>query len=240
MTSPLQLHALDGEQLNGKVGPSEHRALHFSKGQETRDLGDLRPCLFPNLDSTSPCNGRWQSTEVPFRDIARLHSFGKEHKVSSLTVLQLAWALVLRSYVEGESVYFGCNVSSEETVMSGLSDTCNSPIRYFPCYVEFGKSGSLLEALRRMQEDSSKPQIQLPASLPVDVVGKAKTQHTRLFDTAVLYLESKQQNHSTASKSVMKNGAVQGLSEVSDKAISHYLFISKPRLRVSTLTYRLV
>ena len=224
MTVPLQLHASDGKQLNGKGGSCEHGATEAPKKHETTTLGDLRPCLFPDLDATSAFNGRWQSTEVPFRDTALLHSFCQEHGVSSFAVLQLAWAMVLRCYLGSESVSFGCNVSSGETIINGLKGTYNPSVNNSACYVDFEGMGSLLELLRVMQANLSHTRSQRALSL-FDADGQASKRDPPLFDTAMSYQEIKQQDCSITNKPVFPNGAGQGLGKVINNPLGNHLFI---------------
>lgn len=230
MTVPLQLHAPGGKQLNGKV-TNEHQVPDFPKKLETRASGDVRLCLFPDLDRTSAFNGGWQSTEVPFRDTAHLHSFCQEHGVSTLAVLQLAWALVLRSYLGSESVSFGCNVLSGETVVNGLSGTCDPFVDDSACNVDFEEMDSLLKLLKTMQANLSQAQIQ-PAAFPFAAHRQPSKRDPQLFDTAMLYQEFKQQDCSIAGRSVYQTGAGQGLGKVSNNPVGNHLFINKPYLGV--------
>ncbi|KAL8829965.1 MAG: hypothetical protein Q9170_005952 [Blastenia crenularia] len=93
-----------------KSGPSEDEQLNIEAVQDIEALIDLPPTHFPCLDAKPGTNPSWQSTEIPFRHFTALQSFCDQYKVSSSSVLQTAWALLLRSYVGNPSVCFACQV----------------------------------------------------------------------------------------------------------------------------------
>ena len=203
----LQLHASDGNQLNGKG--SYEQVTKSPKKHETA-FGDPRSCLFPDLDATSEFDGRWQSTEVLFRDVALLDSFCQEHGVSSFAVLQLAWAVILRCYLGSESVSFNYTVLGEETVMNhhGTYPSVNA------CCVDFEGMGSLLDLLRVIQADlHSRNQ-----ALCLDTDGQTSKGDPRLFDTAMLY-QVKQQD---SIANVFPNGVGQGSGKVVTLDLSRF------------------
>ncbi|KAL8902464.1 MAG: hypothetical protein Q9207_004685 [Kuettlingeria erythrocarpa] len=71
-------------------------------------FADLPPSIFPCLDARPGRTQSWQSVEVPFKDTHSLTSYCNQHNVSSLAVLQAAWALLLRCYIGNPSVCFAC------------------------------------------------------------------------------------------------------------------------------------
>lgn len=202
----LQLHASNDNQLNGKG--SYEQVTKSPKKHETA-FGDLRSCLFPDLDTTSEFDGRWQSTEV-FRDTALLDSFCQEHGVSSFAVLQLAWAVILRCYLGSESVSFNYTVLGEETVNHhGTYPSVNA------CCVDFEGMGSLFDLLRVIQSDlHSRNQ---PA-LCLDTDGQTSKGDSQLFDTAMSY-QVKQQD---SIANVFPNGFGQGSGKVVTLGLSRF------------------
>ena len=93
-----------------RSGFSVDTHVHVEDAQDVEALLDLPLTNLPCLDSRPGANSYWQSTEIPFRDVDLLHSFCTLYSVSSLSVLQAAWALVLQCYVGNPSVCFACRV----------------------------------------------------------------------------------------------------------------------------------
>lgn len=71
----------------------------------------IPPSYFPCLDSRPGMQGAWQSTEVSFRDVNWLRAFCQDKHVSSLSVFQAAWALVLQCYLGNPKLCFACESS---------------------------------------------------------------------------------------------------------------------------------
>ncbi|KAL8849328.1 MAG: hypothetical protein Q9221_005679 [Calogaya cf. arnoldii] len=68
------------------------------KAEDAEDVQELLPPSYlPCLDAKPGANGSWQSAEIPFKDGVRLKSFCIQQKVSSCSILQLAWALKSKS-----------------------------------------------------------------------------------------------------------------------------------------------
>lgn len=117
-------------------GPS---VLH-PQVRNTEDHNHLPHSYFPCLDSRPGQNRAWQSNEVPFKDAVRVQSFCREHNVSSLSIFQAAWAMVLRCYLGSPSVCFASN-SSE------IAEDANSATVSL-CRMEFTETTSVLDVLK--------------------------------------------------------------------------------------------
>ncbi len=105
-----------------------------------QDHNDLPHSYFPCLDSRPGQNRAWQSNEVPFKDAVRVQSFCREHNVSSLSIFQAVWAMVLRCYLGSSSVCFASN-SSE------IAEDANSAT-VSVCRMEFTETTSVLDVLK--------------------------------------------------------------------------------------------
>lgn len=94
-------------------GPSLEDQFQVGDVQDLDASLDLPPTIIPCLDARPGANAVWQSTEIPFKDATALQSFCRRYNVSSLSILQAAWALVLRCYVGNPSICFACEIFKE-------------------------------------------------------------------------------------------------------------------------------
>lgn len=118
--------------------------LHSQVG-DTEDHNDLPPSYFPCLDSRPGQNKAWQSNEVPYKDAVRVQSFCREHHVSSLSIFQTAWAMVLRCYLGSPSVCFTSNSSK----LAEIENSATVSV----CQMEFAETTSMLDVLKAVHSE---------------------------------------------------------------------------------------
>ena len=132
--------------------------LHPQVG-DTEDHNHLPHSYFPCLDSRPGQNRAWQSTEVPYKDAVRVQSFCKEHDVSSLSIFQAAWAMVLRCYLGSPSVCF----TSKSSKTAGLANSATVRV----CQMDFAETTSMLDVLKAIHtKDLSSPSQPLQTRSP--------------------------------------------------------------------------
>lgn len=117
--------------------------------QDVEALFDLPPSNFPCLDASPGASTLWQSTEIPFRNVILLQSFCTQYNVSSFSVWQAAWALVLRCYLGNPSVCFACEVSKgpagiEKSMLPNMVDG-------LICKADIEAKVSAIDLLNRMR-----------------------------------------------------------------------------------------
>ena len=157
------------ENLARSHDPRIQASLHLTEG-DLEDIQRFPPSYLPCLDARSGRNGHWQSTEVPFKDIASLRSFCDRYRVSPLSVLQAAWALVLRCYIGDPYICFVCFSSTKAagTIHREFSDTFEGV-----CEAHWDGEMSVLEFLRavstrdgRKVSQALKTSLSLPSGQP--------------------------------------------------------------------------
>lgn len=149
----LTLHEKPSETLTPSPNLDAKATLHL-KAEGVEHVQELLPPSYlPCLDAKPGAHGSWQSTEVPFKDAVRLKSFCSQQKLSPRSVLQLAWALVLRCYVGNPSVCFACH--SSEGTGSTLDSTATTPDGSI-CKVDFQAETSLLGLLKEVEQQNSR------------------------------------------------------------------------------------
>ncbi|KAL8870782.1 MAG: hypothetical protein Q9174_003249 [Haloplaca sp. 1 TL-2023] len=92
--------------------PRQYTSVPPTIHLEPEDVENLRilpPSIFPGLDSRPGEGEQWQSTHIPFRDAVTLHAFCAQNDISAQSVVQAAWALLLRCYIGNPSVCFACS-----------------------------------------------------------------------------------------------------------------------------------
>lgn len=150
-------------------------------------FAELPPSIFPCLDARPGRGQSWQSVEVPFEDALSLTSYCHQNHVSSLAVLQAAWALVLRCYIGNASVCFASR-TVERPAMSSKSSTESSADTI--CKVDIDGELSALELIKgtRTIKHRSHPQLEglSPARQP------ETPEH--LVNTMLLFQESEEQD----------------------------------------------
>ncbi|TWU78458.1 nrps [Metarhizium rileyi] len=120
-------------------------------------LNGATPCTFPHL--AIHAQGRLESRGISL-DISRyqLSQFCAGSQLDLATVIQLAWAFVLRTYVGEDRVIFGySHVGRDELLMPDMKRYVGSLATFVPCLVDFSPMSSILDILwqlERMVKDS--------------------------------------------------------------------------------------
>ena len=168
----------------------------------TEDHNDLPHSYFPCLDSRPGQNTAWQSNEVPFRDAVRVHSFCREHHVSSLSIFQAAWAIVLRCYLGSPSVCFASN--SSETAEDANSATVGI------CQVEFAGASSMLNVVKGMNTKYF-PSPSQPSRIQSTLCGLSDAPNTMPINTS---LSHREKSRSLEHRLAVPELALRGLNNV--------------------------
>ena len=162
-----------------------HEALNYWKGF----LAGVQPCHFPFLQSkeisTAP-EQKYQTINVDIGKAAALHRFCGDHGVTVANILKTAWSLVLRTYTGSDSVSFGYLASGRDVPVPGIDDTIGLFINMLVCCVNVDKTTSVLDIIRKVQED-------FLHSLPYQHCSLAEIQHAlklsgqQLFNTSLSF-----------------------------------------------------
>ncbi|KAI5457580.1 hypothetical protein BGZ63DRAFT_427622 [Mariannaea sp. PMI_226] len=144
----------------------EEQSYDNGLGFWTQHLANVEPCflrvstgnnIVEAVANTGP-------VEVPHIDVEKLRDFCSKSEVTAATVIQTAWGLVLRRYTGAQSPCFG-NLCSGRDVPVNDADRIFGPlIGMVPCRVQFNSEDSVLETLKKVQDDylSSLPHQHFP------------------------------------------------------------------------------
>ncbi|KAK5624973.1 hypothetical protein RRF57_000689 [Xylaria bambusicola] len=124
-----------------------------AKAYWERYLMSAEPCTLPSSpprvmpqDTTQLCN-----FALPFGHTLR--EFCSQQELTPSNIFQLAWALVLRQYVNSESVCFGYMTSGRDAPIIGIDDIVGPIINMHICRVVMGPDETILGLLRKNQEN---------------------------------------------------------------------------------------
>lgn len=220
MTVSQHLPAAD--RVQSASATCESQGPHHPGRDRADRSRDLQPCYFPCLDSSSVFDGSWQSVEVPYRDALGLQSFYKKHRTSSLTVLQTAWALVLRCYIGGNSFYFGHVVPKAPSELNGAGHAWASNFDITTYHMEFEETDTVTAILHAKEADPSQAQVRQPTrSVCVDI--HAMEPCAPLYNTALQVQEVGSLPRSAGGKLILQDNASPGAGNVSKDLYHHRL-----------------
>lgn len=96
-----------------------------------RYLGGIEPCYVPSLGQAQGQGDKEpvRSIELQLGSDERLTEISKEHRVLAASILQTAWALVLKRHLGRESTCFGCQSLSYEDIVERPTSTHSFALR---------------------------------------------------------------------------------------------------------------
>ena len=108
-----------------------------------KHLKGVQPCQFPTLVSQHPIPNEWETTSVDLdTPYERLEAFAGEHRIDLSVILQVAWGLLLRTYIGADRVCFGCRIAGRNfPVDPTLSAAIIPALQYLPSRSRSGEIG---------------------------------------------------------------------------------------------------
>ncbi|KAL1853058.1 putative NRPS-like protein biosynthetic cluster [Paecilomyces lecythidis] len=116
-------------------------------------LQGLQPCHLPVLGQTAEKGHKLSEVEMQFQSFHELHEICERNSVTLASVIQAAWALVLRAYTNSKEVCFGYLSSGRDAPVDGIQDAVGTFINMLCCRVNLEPSKSLDEIPRNIQND---------------------------------------------------------------------------------------
>lgn len=117
-------------------------------------LTGIEPCFFPVLHDGVPGPHEVGSYELHVQDIATMQDFCKKFGVTLSSLLQLAWALVLHTYVGQSDVSFGVVASGRDVPVKGIDDAVGCFVNMLICRLELSDESTVHQLLERLQNHS--------------------------------------------------------------------------------------
>ncbi|KAJ6789157.1 hypothetical protein PWT90_06033 [Aphanocladium album] len=175
-----ELEASDA-QYRDVIHYLEAQSMEEAKDYWTTHLASAEPTYFPTLADSSESQQEEDTVEVQQLDASAVYAFCKEWELTPATIIQTAWALVLKHYSGCNAPCFGNISSGRDLPVDGVNEIAGPLICMLPCRVPFADQQTVMETMRSVQsnhakslsyqtfplaqrsdayEDSSKPQIQ--------------------------------------------------------------------------------
>ena len=117
-------------------------------------MADLQRCYFPILEGSPDSSTIWHSISVPFHDTVDFHSMSEQLDVSPLSLLQMAWAVLLRCYLGSDSLTFGCATLEKMIDRNKGNGDFDGSVHLSPCRVELGDNNTILATLKAISGDT--------------------------------------------------------------------------------------
>ena len=145
-------------------------------------LAGIESCLFPSLNQTK--DRQLNYIVVDFDAYPQLLSICKATNVTMASMLQSAYAILLRKYTKSNDVSFGYLTSGRDAPVPGIHDAVGLFINMLICRVQFDDTTTLSSVFQSVQNDYLE-------MIPFQYSSLAKVQHElnldgkTLFNTAV-------------------------------------------------------
>jgi amino acid adenylation domain-containing protein/non-ribosomal peptide synthase protein (TIGR01720 family) len=145
--------AYDDGALPSTPGPSYHDYISYlqrqsSSSQEkywTKYLDGVIPCLFPAIapSGAKPSKDTLGSIQVDVGDVSAIRQFCEVNELTLSNVFQVAWGLVLKSYINSDAVCFGYLSAGRDVPVPQAQEAMGPFINILVCRMDLQDSNSL-------------------------------------------------------------------------------------------------
>ena len=166
--------------------------IHFISNLDTnadvtfwkKYLHGVQRCYLPNMAVQRKSEKQLNTVWLQFDRFSQLQSFCRANELTMSNVMLAAWGLVLRQYTARDDICFGNLTAGRDAPVEGIQDALGAFINLLVCRINFAESGTVQQAVRKIQSD-------FLDTLPHQYCSLAKIQHEMglprdsLFNTAV-------------------------------------------------------
>jgi amino acid adenylation domain-containing protein/non-ribosomal peptide synthase protein (TIGR01720 family) len=152
-------------------------------------LSGISPSLFPRICGTrvhvsvEQCKRVLRSVEVEIEDTSLIHQVCAQYELTVSNIIYVAWALVLRCYIQSDAPSFAYTTSGRDVPVRGAEETVGPFINVLICHVQLPSEATLLDVLRTVRDDTLD-------SLNYQNCSLAEIGHALAIDTAELFNSS--------------------------------------------------
>ncbi|KAL6163153.1 NRPS [Exserohilum turcicum] len=138
---------------------SQQTQLEISLAYWSQYCEGVEPCIMPKLllDQSAPIQPTLETVKVAFPSeaVGKLHAFSKANSVTLASILQTAWAIVVRAYSSNPDVVFGFLASGRDISLDGLENAMGPYINMLICRINAKSSNkdSILTTIQKAQSD---------------------------------------------------------------------------------------
>ena len=152
----------------------------------SRYLESVEPCSFPNLGDTEDSERELLTLELKLQDISPLKSYCAQNGVTLSNVLQLVWALVLRTYTGNDNVCFGYLTSGRNVALPKIESAIGLFISMLVCRIDCDNDLMVKKALEQIRDDYAQSTAHQAFSL-AELQHKLQLSGKSLFNTAFTF-----------------------------------------------------
>jgi amino acid adenylation domain-containing protein/non-ribosomal peptide synthase protein (TIGR01720 family) len=157
----------------------------------TSYLEGAEPCLFPILtDGETEAADSLGSHMIAIDDLADVNSYCADAGITLSTLLQLVWALVIRSYTGSDEVAFGYLASGRDVPLDHIENAVGAFINMLVCRLRISDEVEIAEVLDTLQTDFAGAMAHQSCSL-AEIQHELKLDGAALFNTAFTYQKRK-------------------------------------------------
>ncbi|KHN97569.1 Amino acid adenylation [Metarhizium album ARSEF 1941] len=144
----------DAPSFGDFIRYAERRPRDANQAFWAKYLEDAKPCLFPrSKGATGSGPVKEVTVTVPGLDASKIHDFCSKWEVTTASVMQTAWAVVLHHFTGCANPCFGNLASCRDVPIDRLEDMFGPVIAMVPYRVRLGGNRSVIETLREAQKD---------------------------------------------------------------------------------------
>ncbi|KAK6815196.1 hypothetical protein RU639_008655 [Aspergillus parasiticus] len=116
-------------------------------------LASIPPCLFPILSKSGHGPGKLHRVDIEI-DLSRsMHNFCQENDTTVPSLIKAIWAVVLHSWVKGNTICFGYLVSGRHEPITGIENTVGAFVNLLACRIRIDEHSQFREILAAIHED---------------------------------------------------------------------------------------
>ena len=150
-----QLEASDA-QYNDVISYLGAQSMDEAKEYWTAYLDSAEPTYFPTMVDSREAQQDEGTVEVQQLDASAVYTFCKEWELTPATIIQTAWAVVLKHYSGCSAPCFGNITSGRDLPVDGVNDIAGPLICMLPCRVSFDDQETILDTMRLVQCNHAK------------------------------------------------------------------------------------
>lgn len=133
-----------------------HKDKNSARSYWQQYLSGFEPTLLQSIQSEE--YGATKTSEISsfkcsLPEVASLQAFCQLHEVTMSTVLQVAWAMLLKSYMRSDDVCFGYPTAGRDVAVDNIHDAIGPFVNLMLCRVQFSRHKTLMDLLWQRQED---------------------------------------------------------------------------------------
>ncbi|UKZ78669.1 NRPS [Trichoderma virens FT-333] len=149
-------------------------------------LDGVSSCLMPTSGSSQRENGTYL-VDVAGIDADKIHNFCMKWEVTTATVIQVAWALVLQRYTGSKVPCLGMLTSGRDVPVDEVNDMFGALISLVPCRIHLDKPRTVLKVLKDVQEDYADCLPHQTYALAEFTKAVPRAEVAELFNTAISF-----------------------------------------------------